>query len=118
MTRSTQDVFNHHMEAFGAGDVDGILEDYAEDSVMISPDGTVLRGPEQIRPMVEQFIAEFGKPGASFDMGQTVIEGDVAYTTWTGETPDNVYELGSETYVISDGKIMAQTVALKATPKA
>ena len=57
--------------------MDGILEDYADDSVMISSDGPVLRGPGQMRPMVEQMIAEFTKPGASFSMGQVIADGEV-----------------------------------------
>ncbi len=117
MTRSAQEVVNHHLEAFGAGDADGILEDYAMDSVFISTDGSVLRGPMQIRQMVDQMLAEFAKPGASFSMGQTVVEGNVGYTTWTAETADNVYEFGSDTFVIRDGKIVGHTLAMKLTPK-
>ena len=117
MHKSTQDVVNHHLEAFGAGSVDGIMEDYAMGSVFISTDGSVLRGPLQIRPMVEQMLAEFAKPGASFSMGPVVVEGDVGYTTWTAETADNVYEFGSDTFVIRDGKIVGHTLAMKATPK-
>lgn len=117
MTRSAQEVVNHHLEAFGAGDADGILEDYAMDSVFISTDGSVLRDPMQIRQMVDQMLAEFAKPGASFSMGQTVVEGNVGYTTWTAETADNVYEFGSDTFVIRDGKIVGHMLAMKLTPK-
>ena len=72
---------------------------------------------EQMKPMIEQFLAEFGEQGASFSMGEAVVEGEIAYTTWTAETSANVYELGSETYVIRNGKIVAQTAAMKVTPK-
>ena len=118
MPKSTQDVINHHLEAFGSGSVEGILEEcYTDDSVMISSDG-VLKGKGQIRTMIDQFIGDFSKPGASFEMGQMIVEGEVAYITWTAETADIRYDLGSETYLIRDGKIAVQTVAIKATPKA
>jgi ketosteroid isomerase-like protein len=43
MARSPQEVFAHHVQALGAGDLDGIGADYTDDAVYISPSG-VLRG--------------------------------------------------------------------------
>ena len=40
-----------------------------------------------------------------------------AYIVWHAETPDNVYELGTDTYVIRDGVIETQTFTAKVTPK-
>jgi ketosteroid isomerase-like protein len=117
VVRSTEDVLGHHLQAFGAGDLSGILQDYASESVIITPDGAVLRGPGQAAPLFEAFVAEFSKPGASFSLGQKVIDGETAYITWSAETADNVYELGTDTFWIHDGKILTQTFAVKATPK-
>jgi len=39
-------------------------------------------------------------------------------TSWTAETADNTHELGTDTFVVRDGKILAQTFAVKATSKA
>jgi len=39
-TRSTEAVLNHHLEAFSAGDIDAMMEDYTDDSVLIVPDVT------------------------------------------------------------------------------
>ena len=36
---------------------------------------------------------------------------------WTAETADNVYEMGTDTLVVMDGKIVAQSFAGKITPK-
>jgi ketosteroid isomerase-like protein len=117
VTASTDGILAHHLQAFSAGDVAGILADYTERSVLITADGSALRGPAQMRPLFEAFVAEFAKPGASFSLGQRVVEGDVAYITWTAETADNVYEFGTDTFVIRDGKIATQTFAAKVTPK-
>ena len=62
-------------------------------------------------------IAEFGKPGAAFSMKQQSVEGDYAYILWTAETADNVYEVGTDTFVVRDGKIVAQSFTGKITPK-
>jgi hypothetical protein len=37
---TTEAVLGHHLQCFGAGDLDGILSDYAPDAVMCAPNGT------------------------------------------------------------------------------
>ena len=39
-TRSPQEVFHHHAEVLIAGDIDGIVSDYSDDAVFITPAGT------------------------------------------------------------------------------
>jgi hypothetical protein len=68
-------------------------------------------------PFFQAVFAEFAKPGASFTMQRRSVEGDVAHIVWTAETADNKYELGTDTFVVRDGKILAQTFAAKVTPK-
>ena len=77
----------------------------------------LLRGPDAIRTLFQGMIAEFGKPGATFNMKKQFVEGDHAYILWTAETADNVYELGTDTFVVRDGKIVAQSFTGKITPK-
>ena len=113
---STKDVLNHHLKCFGEGDLEGILSDYALGATMFTPDGP-LKGTDAMRPLFQSMIAEFGKPGATFTMRQQSVEGDYGYIVWTAETADNVYEVASDTFVVRDGKIVAQSFAGKITPK-
>ena len=113
---STKDVLDHHIKCFGEGDLEGILSDYAPDAVLFTPDGP-LKGADAIRPLFQAMFAEFGKPGAAFSMKHQSVEGDYAYVLWTAETADNVYELATDTLVVRDGKIVAQSFAAKTTPK-
>ena len=113
---TTQTVLEHHLQCFGAGDLDGILSDYAPDAVLFTQNGP-LAGVEAIKPLFVAMIAEFGKPGASFEMQHQSVEGDYAYIVWTAETADNVYELATDTFVVRGGKIVAQSLAGKITPK-
>jgi ketosteroid isomerase-like protein len=113
---STKDVIDHHVKAFGERDLKGVLSDYAPDAVFFSADGP-LRGADAIRPLFEAMIAEFGKPGATFRMKQQLVEGDYGHILWSAETADNVYELGTDTFVVRDGKIVAQSFTGKLTPK-
>jgi hypothetical protein len=39
MARTPKEIFQHHGEALVAGDLDGIMADYADDSVYITPRG-------------------------------------------------------------------------------
>ena len=113
---STKDVLDHHLNCFNEGDLEGILSDYAQGAVLFTPDGP-LRGADAIRPLFQAMVAEFAKPGASFSLKQQFVEGDYAYILWTAETADNVYEVGTDTFVVRDGKIMAQSFTGKITRK-
>jgi ketosteroid isomerase-like protein len=113
---STSDVLDHHLQSFGAGDLDAILEDYTDDSVLFTPEGP-LKGPDAIRGMFVGMFEEFGKPGMSFEMLQQDVEGDCAYIVWKAETADNIYEVGTDTFVVQGGKITYQSLCVKAVPK-
>ncbi len=113
---STKDVLDRHLKSFAEGDLKGILADYPPGAVLFTPNGP-LRGADAMRPFFKALIAEFGKPGAAFSMKQQFVQGDYAYILWTAETADNVYEMATDTFVVRDGKIVAQSFAGKITPK-
>jgi ketosteroid isomerase-like protein len=112
---STKDVVDRHLRCFSQGDLKGILADYAPGAVLFTPEGPLRDG--QVRQLFQAMIAEFGKPGATFNLKQQFIEGEQAYIFWTAETADNVYELGTDTFVVRAGKIVAQSFTGKVTPK-
>ena len=113
---STKDVLDHHLKCFEEGDLEGILSDYAPGAVLFTSDGP-LRGTDAIRPLFQALVAEFGKPGATFRMKQQFIDGDYAYILWTAETADNVYKVATDTFVVREGKIEAQSFTGKVTPR-
>ena len=104
---STKDVLDRHLKCFGEGDLTGILSDYAPGAVLFTSDGPLM-GADAIRPLFQALIAEFGKPGAAFNMKRQSVEGDYGYILWDAETADNVYEMATDTFVVRDGKIVAQ----------
>jgi ketosteroid isomerase-like protein len=113
---STKDVLDHHLKCFGECDLKGILSDYAPGAILFTPNGP-LRGDDAMRPFFQALIAEFGKPGSAFSVKQQCVEGDYAYILWTAETADNVYEMVTDTFVVRDGKTVAQSFGGKITPK-
>ncbi|MEP4380425.1 MAG: nuclear transport factor 2 family protein [Alphaproteobacteria bacterium] len=112
----TKAIVEHHLAAFGAGDMKDTLSDYTEESVVLTPGGA-LKGLKAIEGLFGALFAEFSKPGASFELKLLSTSNDVGYIVWSAETADNVYELGTDTYIIEDGKIAVQTFAAKAVPK-
>jgi ketosteroid isomerase-like protein len=113
---STSDVLDRHLKAFAEYDVDGLLADYSSDAVLFVPNG-LLRGPNAIKPLFEALVSEFAKPGSSFTMQLRCVDTDHAYILWTAETADNSYEFATDTFVVRNGKIVAQSFAAKIKPK-
>lgn len=108
---STETVLNHHLQAFSAGDVDETLKDYTEDSVLIVPD-TTLKGLDSIRAAFSNFFGGLFKPGTyNFTMDRTEVVGEVAYIVWHSVNQGADVKLGTDTFVIRDGKIAVQTFA-------
>jgi ketosteroid isomerase-like protein len=114
--RSTQEVLDHHLDCFGRADLEGILADYSATAVMFTPTGP-LKGPAAMRPFFEAIFAEFGRPGTSFSMIHRSVDGDCAYILWSAETAENVYELGTDTFVVRNDQITAHSFALKIRAK-
>jgi ketosteroid isomerase-like protein len=113
---STKEVVDHHLGSFFEHDIEGILSDYAPGAVLFTPDGP-LHGVAEIRPLFAALVAEFGKPGASFELKRQSFEGECAYILWTAETADNRYELATDTFVVRNGRIVAQSFAGRIVPK-
>src|SRR6266536_1898118 len=84
MTRTPEEVFQHHAQALGAGDLDKIIADYADDAVLITPAG-VRRGTEGIRAAFTQLLADV--PDAAWDLKTQIYEDDVLFLEWAADAP-------------------------------
>ena len=114
---TTEDVLDRHLEAFSAQDTEATMEDYADDAVVITQ-GAVHRGREEIGDWFEhELFPEFAQSGVSFSLEERTVEGEYAYIVWRAETPDNTYEFATDTFVVRDGKIVAQTLGTVVSPK-
>jgi hypothetical protein len=65
---------------------------------------------------VERNRAPWHAPGRG-QWRQRHARGDTAYIVWKAETADNRFELGTDTFIVRDGKIVTQTFAGKISPK-
>lgn len=110
-TRSAQQVLDHHLDAFISGDLEGVLEDYSEDSVLIEPNATH-EGIDALRVFFGGLFDGLFAPGSyDFVMDRSTVEGDLAYIVWHAKSHGADVPLGTDTFIIRDGKIAAQTFA-------
>jgi ketosteroid isomerase-like protein len=114
MTRTPEEVFSHHAQALGAGDLDEIVADYADDAVLITPAG-VNRGTDGIRAAFTQLLADI--PNAAWDLKTLIYEGDVLFLEWAAVAAATQVEDGIDTFVFRDGLVRVQTVRYTVLPK-
>ena len=113
MLRSPQQVFEHHVQALGAGDLDGIVEDYTDDAVFITPAG-VKRGKDGIREAFTKLLADV--PNADWALPTQIYDGDVLFLEWTATSAETKVEDGIDTFFFRDGMIRLQTVRYTVEP--
>jgi hypothetical protein len=114
MTRTPQEVFAHHGKALAAGDLDEIVADYADDSVLITPAGAA-RGRDGIRQAFAKLLADL--PNAAWDLKTQIFDGDVLFLEWAADSAINRVDDGVDTFVFRDGSIWAQTVRYTPHPR-
>jgi ketosteroid isomerase-like protein len=114
MARTPQEVFAHHGETLMAEDLEGIVSDYADDAVFMTPNG-VLHGKDGVREGFIKLMADV--PGASWELPTVLFEGDVLLLEWKAESEKVKVEDGIDTFVFRDGLIRVQTVRYTLTPK-
>jgi ketosteroid isomerase-like protein len=105
--RTPQEIFQHHAEVLIAGDLDGIVSDYSDDAVFITPAG-IRRGKDGVREGFVQLLDDV--PSADWEVPTQIFEGDLLFIEWTAESEKTRVEDGIDTFVFRDGLIRAQTV--------
>lgn len=109
---TTEEVLNHHLEAFSEGSADKIMEDFTDESVLIIPEAT-LTGKEIIHGAFTEFFGSIFKPGTyEFTMDRVEVSGDIAYIIWHATTSAGEVKMGTDTLYVKDGKIAVQTFAM------
>lgn len=108
---ATEFVVRNHLQAFlEQKGVDAILSDYDDDACFVSESRTY-HGKPEIGGFFKAFIASL-PPGAigRFSLRALRVEGEIAYITWS---VGGFALLGTDTFVVRDGKIVSQTFAMQ-----
>jgi hypothetical protein len=107
MARTPQEIFEHHATVLIAGDLEGIVADYADDAVVITPRG-VLRGKEGVREAFTTLLGEL--PDAAWEVPTQIYEDDILFIEWSAVAEKSRVRDGVDTFVFRDGLIRVQTV--------
>jgi hypothetical protein len=107
MTRAPQEVFAHHGKALAAGDLDEIVADYADGSVVITSAG-VAHGKDGVRKVFAKLLDDL--PNAAWDLKTQVFDGDLLFLEWAADSAVHRVDDGVDTFVFRDGMICAQTI--------
>jgi len=102
----TELTFARHLHATAERDVDRVLNDYTDESVLYTPQG-VVRGLNQLRTFFENLFATLPSDWfESFAMLRRETEDDVAYILWQAKPH---IPMATDTFIVRQGKIMKQT---------
>jgi hypothetical protein len=112
----TRQVLDHHWETFVANDLDGVMEDYTEESVLITPDATYV-GLDEIRQNFINAFKAFPADGGKLTLNQSEVVKDVGYILWEADVPEFNLTYATDSFFIRNGKIIRQTYAGVAVPK-
>lgn len=113
-SRSPGDVLEDHLRLADVGDWRTDLERNVSDDVVVLTGFGVFEGREQVRLLAELLEAQL--PNASFEYMTVVVRGDVAFLEWRADTDGARVRDGVDTFVIRNGRIVAQTIHYTVEP--
>ncbi|MEP6791805.1 MAG: nuclear transport factor 2 family protein [Ramlibacter sp.] len=110
----TEIIVRRHLQAFVEQQgLDAILADYADDACFLNDDRAYC-GKPAIRGFFNDFVAALPPDAISqFKLHSLLAKGDVAYITWSA---GQKLPLGTDTFVVRQGRIVSQTFAMYADP--
>lgn len=112
----TQTVLDHHWETFVSNDLEGVMKDYTDESVLITPDATY-SGLEEIRQNFINAFKAFQTGNSKLTLNHSKVVKDVGYILWEADTPQMTLNYATDSFIIRKGKIIRQTYAGVAVPK-
>ncbi len=112
--RSTQEVLDDHLATSLNGSVeDDLARNYADDVVVVSNWG-VEQGHDGVRRMAALLQSQL--PQCAFAYRLRLVAGEVGMLDWTGHSPAGSVRHGVDSYIVRDGRIVAQTIRYTLTP--
>ena len=108
--RTGNEIFEHHLEVFGAGDIEGILKDYDDASIMVYGNKTWI-GLAGAKDFFTMWLDDLIPSGSDFCVIDQVAVENMVYITWTANSRNYVFDYATNTFIFRNDKIWRQTVA-------
>ncbi|MGD1118852.1 MAG: nuclear transport factor 2 family protein [Dehalococcoidales bacterium] len=108
--RTTEQVLQHHLQALMAQDLEAIVDDYADNAVLITAAG-ISRGKSGVRDTYKAVLGMVApETQANMKIVSQQIADDYALMLWT-ELP--LVTFGADSFHIQNGKIVMQAAAVE-----
>lgn len=106
--RTAAEVLKDHLRESKEGSVDQDAErNYAENVALLTGRG-IFRGHAGLKELAEILRKEL--PNAQFEYHKELVDGEMGFLEWSAESEKAWVEDGADSYLIRDGKIIAQTI--------
>lgn len=99
-----------HLNSFTSNDLQALMLDYSDKSVLITQDATY-NGLNEIKEFFTNLMIHFPKQESRFKLDKMIVKDGLGFIVWHANTPSLVVTLGTDTFVIKDEKILQQTFA-------
>jgi ketosteroid isomerase-like protein len=102
----TEAVLKHHVQAILAGNLEDIMKDYSDESVLFTPQGAY-KGRENIRAAFKGLLGVFTPElAAKMKLIKQDIDGEYACALWSAAP---TIPFGGDTFCVRNGKIIMQS---------
>lgn len=105
-----KEILQRHLTSFLENDLETLMSDFTNESVLITPD-TTYTGLTEIRDFFNNLMSNFPKQKSTVDLDRSVIKGEVIYIVWHGKSPSLEVPFATDTFIIKNDKIWRQTFA-------
>lgn len=106
---ATSNVLTHHLTAFGDNNLNEIMLDYTEQSIVLTDKGAI-KGLDKIRHFFEMMFGLI-PTGSHFEMKQLTVSDNAAHIIWASKSATADIPFGTDTFIVENDKIMVHTVA-------
>lgn len=110
LSKDSKSVLLRHLNSFGNTDLDSLMRDYTEESMLITHEQTYT-GIGEIRGFFTEIMKHFPKGHSNFQLDKLVANNELGFIVWHATTPTLEVPLATDTFVIENGKIYRQTFA-------
>jgi len=104
----SKEVVMHHLNSFLNNNLEAVMSDYTNESVLITRD-TTYTGLEEISAFFVGLSMHFPQQKSNLVLDKVAANDDLVYIVWHANTPSLLVPIGSDTFIIKDGKIYQQT---------
>lgn len=106
--RSAREVLEDHLRLRKEGDLETDLHrNYAEDVVLLCGAG-ILRGFDGVRESARRLSQQV--PHGKYEYLNVLVDGDFGFLEWRAQSDNTIVHDGADSYVIRDGRIVAQSI--------